>query len=159
MNQPNTDPHLLQDVEEQLYLEPASKGLRFANYILDVLVFYALIFVFGLIYGIMLVSRGEQIEDSALVQETGNAVLIQYLFAIVIVVGYYTILEGATKGRTIGKFITGTQAVREDGSNISWKDAFIRSLCRLVPFEPFSTFGVLPWHDSWSKTIVIKKSR
>ena len=159
MNQPNTDPHLLQDVEEQLYMEPASKGLRFANYIIDVLVFYAIIFVVGLFYGLALVSSGEQIEDSMLVQETGNAVLMQYLFAIVIIVGYYTVFEATTKGRTLGKFITGTQAVREDGSNITWKDAFIRSLCRLVPFEPFSTFGVLPWHDSWSKTIVIKKSK
>ena len=84
---------------------------------------------------------------------------MQYLCAIVIIVGYYTVFEATTKGRTLGKFITGTQAVREDGSNITWKDAFIRSLCRLVPFEPFSTFGVLPWHDSWSKTIVIKKSK
>lgn len=159
MNQPNSDPNLLQDVEEQLYLEPASKGLRFANYLIDVLVFYAIIFISGLIYGFMLVSKGEQIEDSVLVQDTGNAFIMQYLFAIVIIVGYYTIFEATTKGRTLGKFITGTQAIKEDGSNITWKDAFIRSLCRLVPFEPFSTFGVLPWHDSWSKTVVVKKTR
>ena len=61
MIQPNTDPHLLQDVEEQLYMEPASKGLRFANYIIDVLVFYAIIFVVGLFYGLALLSSGEQI--------------------------------------------------------------------------------------------------
>ena len=157
MNQPITDPNLLQDVEEQLYLEPASKGLRFANYVIDVLVFYALIFISGFVYAFMIVSRGEQIEDSALVQANGAPVFMQYLIGMVIIVGYYTIFEGATKGRTLGKLITGTQAVKEDGNNITWKDAFIRSLCRLVPFEPFSAFGDLPWHDNWTKTIVIKK--
>jgi hypothetical protein len=50
--------------------------------------------------------------------------------------------------------ITGTKAVNHDGSNISAKTAFLRTLCRLVPFEPFSAFGI-PWHDSWTHTHVI----
>ena len=159
MNQATNETNLLQDVEQQIYLEPASKGSRFANYLIDVIVFYVFIFLFGIIYGIMLVSSGEQVDDSVLTQETGNAVMIQYLVAIIIIVGYYTIMEGATKGRTIGKFITGTQVVKEDGSQITWKDAFLRSLSRLVPFEPFSALGTTPWHDSWTNTTVIKKPK
>ncbi len=49
--------------------------------------------------------------------------------------GVYTLLEGAAKGKTLGKLITGTRALKIDGSNLTWKDAFLRSLCRIVPFE------------------------
>ncbi len=40
---------------------------------------------------------------------------------------------------------------------IDWKDALLRSLCRLIPFEAFSYFGGNLWHDKLTKTIVIKK--
>jgi uncharacterized RDD family membrane protein YckC len=65
------------------------------------------------------------------------------------------LLEGIFKGTTLGKWITGTKAVTEAGKDISFKDAFLRSACRLIPFEVFSGFGT-PWHDSFTKTIVIK---
>ncbi|MFI5196603.1 MAG: hypothetical protein ACHQD8_05900, partial [Chitinophagales bacterium] len=69
----------------------------------------------------------------------------------------YTIIEGITKGRSLGKLITGTVAVKEDLTKITWNEAVIRSTGRLVPFEAFSALGGVPWHDKWSKTIVIKK--
>jgi hypothetical protein len=57
----------------------------------------------------------------------------------------------------LGKLITGTRAIREDGVELNFKDAFLRSLSRLVPFEPFSIWsGNGIWHDSWTKTMVIK---
>jgi hypothetical protein len=35
--------------------------------------------------------------------------------------------------------------------------AFLRSLSRLVPFEPFSALKKpsYPWHDRWTRTLVI----
>jgi hypothetical protein len=39
---------------------------------------------------------------------------------------------------------------------LTFKDALLRSLCRLIPFEVFSGFGV-PWHDSLTNTMVVKK--
>ena len=61
------------------------------------------------------------------------------------------------KRRTIGKFVTGTKAVNTDGSKMEPKTILLRSLCRIVPFEPFSALGnpSRPWHDKWSKTYVI----
>jgi uncharacterized RDD family membrane protein YckC len=67
----------------------------------------------------------------------------------------YFLCELGLKGRTIGKFVTGTKAVNIDGSEMDPKTVLIRSLCRIVPFEPFSAFGGHPWHDTWSKTCVI----
>jgi len=89
---------------------------------------------------------------------TMPSVMPNFLISFIVIISYYTVLEGATKGRTLGKFVTGTVAVKQDGSAITWKDAFLRSLCRLVPFEPFSALGRMPWHDKWTKTIVIKKA-
>jgi len=65
------------------------------------------------------------------------------------------VCEKAFKGRTLGKVISGTRAIRNDGGELTLKDALLRSLSRLVPFEVFSGFGT-PWHDSWTNTQVIK---
>jgi uncharacterized RDD family membrane protein YckC len=50
-------------------------------------------------------------------------------------------MELAFKGRTIGKLITGTKAVNEDGTEMSPKTIVIRSLIRMIPFELFSALG------------------
>jgi uncharacterized RDD family membrane protein YckC len=82
-----------------------------------------------------------------------------WIFIIVVVlmnyIVYYTLCEKLFKGYTLGKLITGTKAVRLDGSALRFKDALLRSLRRMVPFEVFSGFGT-PWHDSWTNTTVIK---
>jgi len=78
---------------------------------------------------------------------------------ILIIVAYYTLFEFFAKGRTLGKMATGTVAVKEDGSRLTFKDALLRTLCRFIPFEVFSAFGYRPWHDSLTKTLVIKKPK
>jgi uncharacterized RDD family membrane protein YckC len=84
-----------------------------------------------------------------------------YLFALYLItffnyLVYYTFCERIFSGITLGKWITGTKAVREDGKVLTLKDAFLRSLARVIPFESFSAFGGLPWHDAWTKTVVVK---
>lgn len=61
------------------------------------------------------------------------------------------------KGSSLGKLITGTRAVREDGSPITASEAFGRGFSRIVPFEAFSALGnnTWPWHDQWSHTYVV----
>ncbi len=154
--------HLLQDVEQEIYLEPASKGARLLNYIIDILFFYALSFIIGLIWGIYMIANNSTITQEPTNRDLqgGGTLQLALLFAFFfILLAYYTLMEGFTKGRTIGKFITGTQAVSMDGSNITFKQAFIRSISRFVPFEPFSALGYTPWHDSWAGTVVIKKKK
>ncbi len=67
------------------------------------------------------------------------------------------IVEGFGKGKTIGKYITGTRAVNEDGSKITFSTGFVRGLTRLVPFNALSALGspTYPWHDKWTNTLVI----
>lgn len=65
-------------------------------------------------------------------------------------------MEYFTKGRTIGKYITGTRVIRTDGQNPTFEEYLIRNISRLVPFDAFSFLGGgNGWHDSWSDTRVI----
>ena len=72
-----------------------------------------------------------------------------------------SIVETLLKGKSIGKFITGTRAVNFDGSRISSGTAFTRGFSRAVPFCAFSAFGTPcnPWQDRWSDTMVIDEKK
>lgn len=130
---------------------PADKGTRFLHYIIDVVVFYAVFFLFSIVLATLAPEFILSIET-----DTTNALLYN-LMCIGLIVLYFGLLEGGTKGRTLGKLITKTKAIREDGSPITYGDAFKRTLIRLIPFEPFSAFfGDGMWHDKWSKTMVVK---
>lgn len=145
---------LLQDLEQETYLERASSGARFLNYIIDLICFYVLIFATSFVIT-AITYTGE--ETNVFNSESGDLLLYVIFFGIFL--GYYTILESFAKGRTIGKLVTGTRVVKNDGAPITFKDAFLRSLSRLVPFEPFSALGGYPWHDSWTNTQVVKMRR
>ena len=142
-----TDNDFLQEIVNDPI--PADKGVRFANLIIDILLFYGLIFAFYFFLGTV---SPESFSGVA----AGDDFLLLNIVPLFIYLIYFTLLEGLTKGRTIGKLITGTKAVKEDGSPITMGDALKRSLSRMVPFEPFSALGDRPWHDKWTNTLVVK---
>ena len=140
-------------VDEQR--EYATTGQRFANFIVDMIVGYLL--VLGLIFAMAITIP--PFRDFALTLNDGSigSKLLDRLLTTILLALVFTVIEGAGKGRTLGKLITGTRAVNfEDGAPITWKQAFQRSFSRMVPFEPFSGFSGNPWHDKWSNTTVIK---
>ena len=141
-----------------MYVDPVSPGVRFVNYIVDQIAMLVILFVITFIWVAVAFSRGQKPEDLIIMQDTLQARLISSLVAIIITIFYYTIYEAATKGRTFGKMVTGTIAITEDGRPFTFKDALLRSLCRLIPFEALSAFGYRPWHDSLTKTVVVKKT-
>jgi len=71
----------------------------------------------------------------------------------------YYLAQEALWGRTLGKLITGTKVVNEDGSKLTFGRALGRTLCRLIPFEALSFLGgsgrPRGWHDTIPKTKVI----
>lgn len=73
---------------------------------------------------------------------------------------YYVFFESLT-GRTPGKLLTGTRVVDEQGQKPSFGQILGRSLARMLPFEPLSFFGAenRGWHDSLSKTYVVKSRK
>ncbi|HEV2483280.1 MAG TPA: RDD family protein [Puia sp.] len=151
---PQSETNILDDVEYTF--TQASSAQRLTNYIIDRIAFY-------LIWKYVL-SKGDIALLTAVYRYTHSRELLYilgYLIAITIFVVLLASMEMITGGKTLGKYFTVTRAVNQDGSRITPKTAFLRGVCRLVPFEQFSAFGKpsFPWHDRWSKTYVIDERR
>jgi len=74
---------------------------------------------------------------------------VPFLPGVAISLAYYIGLESLTS-RTLGKLVTGTKVVNEDGGAPSLGQIVGRSFARFIPFEAFSflfTEG-RGWHDS-----------
>jgi uncharacterized RDD family membrane protein YckC len=68
---------------------------------------------------------------------------------------YYSVQEGFF-GRTLGKLLTHTKVVNEDGSPLTLWRGFIRTLCRFIPLDALSYLvDPVGWHDVVSKTRVV----
>lgn len=132
----------------------ASKGKRFLNLLIDTIVFYLMSFIFGFIMVAFFMSEEQMIQYV----DTEQSTIQDYLIAFSIFFVYYFGMEYFFKGKTVGKFLTKTRAVRIDNSRLDPKEAALRTLSRLVPFEAFSFLGSDPsgWHDKWTQTIVIE---
>jgi len=128
----------------------ASTGKRFANYIIDTIVFYIITFGLGIAIGIFKPSLLADVDDLSLR-------LIMLLFYGIVMF----MTEGMSNGKSVGKLITGTKAVNDDGSDITFQKAFIRNIVRAIPFNALSALGTpsTPWHDRWSNTIVIDEKK
>lgn len=154
-NYSNTNEQDLFEENEFVEYDLASIHQRFLNYLIDSLLMrFAIGYATGYLLGRFLWAVSPNTAYEWFGEEN---LLAGYIVALFNHLVYYTICESAFKGYTLGKLITGTRAIREDGNEITFKDALLRSLSRLVPFEPFSIwFGSGLWHDTWTKTRVIK---
>jgi uncharacterized RDD family membrane protein YckC len=84
------------------------------------------------------------------------ALTINSLNGYVVMFLYFFVLEAVWQ-RTAGKLLTKTIVVDEDGNKLSIGKTFLRTLCRLIPFEAFSCLvsPSLGWHDRFSKSFGI----
>lgn len=122
----------------------ASKGERLLHYIIDYTAEIALMVIIGMIF----------VPDWL----ASDSPLPSYLLAIIAHFAYYVTLEHSMNGKTLGKLITQTRVVTHEGYHPALSVILLRTLCRLVPFEPLSFLFNEPggWHDMWSKTWVVK---
>ena len=125
--------------------EPASRGQRLANALIDTLGYYVLTAVVAIAIGII---------DASLFENLSTAG--QYIFASSIMVLYYFPSE-ALFGRTLGKLLTRTRVVSETGGPPDFSQTLRRTLIRLVPFEALTFLSAKPvgLHDRWSGTRVV----
>jgi uncharacterized RDD family membrane protein YckC len=144
------------DLELEHHTRPASLKRRFANYLIDIFSYYLFIFFVSLLLAMISAATGWAFMDF-LTDEGNSSKAVVYLYAFALLIIYYTLMEGLTKGRSLGKLITGTIAIRETGAPITWPDALKRSLFRAIPFEPLSVLSGSLWHDSGTHTIVVRK--
>lgn len=134
-------------IEENKAFVPAGKWRRFFNLLIDYIGFTILGALVGFMTAMIWGHAGVQFINS----------LPDFVVGAPIVLTYYIVLE-ALFGRTLGKLITGTKVVGEDGNSASFGQIIGRSLSRLIPFEAFSFLGATGrgWHDSLAKTYVVR---
>lgn len=158
LSQPTPEPGLFDDyLSQQQYVE-ATIGQRFVNFLIDnLLMRFGLSYLTGTAVGVLLGILFPEYMNRIIYSQTSmDLLLLSYAVGVVNYLFYYTICEKAFRGYTLGKLVSGTRAIREDGGELTFKDAILRTLSRMVPFEVLSGFAPRPWHDSWTKTIVIK---
>ncbi len=145
----NMEGTVFEDMEQKMAMySESSVGQRFLNYIIDYLIMLKAIFIISL-YIVVVVFNDISYFDI-------HTKLVLYISSIITFFIYYFFME-KIYGVTIGKIITNTRVVQENGDYITWKQAFIRSFSRMVPFETISTFSGYPWHDKLSSTYVVKE--
>ena len=134
----------------------ASKSKRFANYMIDRILFYSLFLLLGIVsYMIAELIGNESFYIFLENLDSINPLLDKLITAIIFVI-FYFILESISQ-ITIGKLVTQTKVVLENGEKPAPETIILRSLCRFIPFNAISFLGNIPrgWHDTISKTFVV----
>lgn len=134
----------------------ADSWIRFGNYIIDRVFVLVLFMAFGFFASLSYEIFGvEYFINLATALGSVNK-FMDIIITSTVYFLYALFMEYFTKGRTIGKFITGTRAISTDGTEPTFKDYFVRNISRFVPFDALSFLGGgNGWHDSWSDTRVI----
>lgn len=133
----------------------ATKGARFVNILIDRITFNLLFFAAGFLGGILDGILGIYYFTKFFDQLSELGKFADIIITSIIFFFYIFLIEYFTKGRSLGKFVTGTKVIMTDATEPTIKDYFIRNIIRLVPFDALSFFGQNGWHDSWSDTRVI----
>lgn len=131
-------------------IEMVSGGRRFLHYLADIVVIQLLKFVIAILLVLAMGPKNPLITNP----------LLGFVYGIGMWMTYYLVME-VNFQKTIGKMLTGTVVVTEDGGIPTIGQYVKRTFSRLVPFEPFSCFGEKSrgWHDDWSGTYVVRVSK
>jgi len=151
---PYAAPRSRVDSDEVSYeaIEPASRGRRFLNFLIDYVGFILFSMFVGAVVGFTYPPAVYALQDAG--------TLANYVVGIPVWILYYLSQE-ALFGRTLGKLVTGTRVVSAAGGTPTFGQLLGRTAARYIPFEPFSFFGsdAVGWHDSLSNTRVIRTRR
>ena len=120
----------------------ATLGRRFWNYVIDAI-------------AVQLGSTAVTVVVVAVWPDLLSNFFVSFAFGTALYAAYFGLFEAAF-GRTPAKWITGTRVVARDGSTPTLDAIALRTLVRLIPFEPFSfLFANSGWHDRMSETRVV----
>lgn len=146
---------------ELLEIEPAGRWRRCFNLFIDYACSTLLELLGWVLYVVSFYGQGVESMLAALeTLEQPNHVR-DYGISLGVLLLYYIAMEGFF-GFTVGKLITGTRVVTENGGKPRWGQIVGRTFARFIPFEPFSVLFANDkkrrgWHDSLSRTWVVRK--
>ena len=149
IEQTSEEPSIFEDFHER-----SSAGKRLANYLIDLVLFYVILFMLGFTLALLSPTFA-----GILTNERSDFGILDRLFTLLLYAVYMSAVEALFHGKSLGKLITKTKAVNMDGSQISTAKAFERGFSRAVPFCVFSALGnpSNPWQDRWTNTMVINE--
>ena len=129
---------------------------RLANLLIDIAVVYCIFLILGIIAALLTHLDYTGFYDWI---TTLNPVTDRLITTLVMVL-YLFIIESFTQ-RSVGKFITGTMVVSEDGSKPKTRSFLIRALCRIIGLEALTFIGSTPrgWHDYTANTFVVDRKK
>ncbi|KAB1230305.1 RDD family protein [Chryseobacterium viscerum] len=133
----------------------SQKWARFANLLIDRLVIVLIFLVYGFISSIIYELTGNYFFVNIAYKMSEVDRLTDILITSTVYFIYTLLIEYFTKGRSIGKYITGSKVICIDGTEPTFNDYLIRNISRIVPFDVLSFLGENGWHDKWSETRVI----
>lgn len=137
----------------------ASQGLRLANYLIDLVFSYIFILIaFGALGVVYALVTGNSVEEIGYEMENMHPLLDR----LVTLTAYLLVMfltETISKGRSLGKWITGTKVIMIDGTSPTITNYFLRNIIRGIPFVDQLSFlaDKSGLHDTWSQTRVIVK--
>lgn len=129
-----------------------ASGPKFAHFIIDAICFQIVIYIINYVLQLLI----NFTEFSALINLT--LTLITNISLLIFYPALYAFCEYKWQ-RTPGKFLTKSIVIDEYGNKPELRVIILRSLIRIVPFEPLSSLGEPSsgWHDRWSKTWVVSE--
>lgn len=134
----------------------ASRAQRLANLLIDNLACVAMVM------GGLTVYSAFDPEILKLLQPEPNSPWNPTMSLLILLAqfAYYVPMEGIF-GATLGKLVTGTRVVDEQGRPPSWGQVLGRTVARQIPFEPItilfsSADRATAWHDRLPKTLVVR---
>ena len=131
--------------------------------IIDTLILWVVMFIIAIPLGLQAMMMGAMTNPMAAAQLAGASMIVGVL-GIVIGLGYFVYFEGTT-GQTIGKRIVNIKVVRKDGKPMTYMDALIRTVLRIIDGLVFYLVGLIVIlaskerqrvGDMAAKTIVVK---
>ena len=133
MEQPLSDTDLVVSTPERVSFDYqlAGLGTRGIAQILDLLI------VTGLLIAVFFLASGA----AAYTQSSTIAVLIEGFGSFIVVFGYFWISEALFSGQTLGKRAFRLRVVGDRGEPMTWVQAGIRNVIRIVDFLPYG-YGV-----------------
>lgn len=127
-------------------------GARFGHFMLDRICIFVMQLMLGAMLGVVLGLTG-----TTSILENSSFGIYETLFNwFILQPAFYFLFEYGMQA-TPGKAILKRVVVDEYGNKPGAKAIFIRSISRAIPFEAFSCLATLGWHDTLSKTFVIRK--
>jgi uncharacterized RDD family membrane protein YckC len=148
--------NLERDSEEYIakrQVKSIAPGPRLGHFVIDFVIFQIVIFIVQYLIQLLIVYSIFDV-TLYLTIDLFNSIIISILYPTL-----YIFCEHKWQ-RTPGKYFTKTIVIDEYGNKPDFRTIVLRSLIRIVPFEPFSCTGDKynysnGWHDRWSKTWVV----